>query len=76
MNTATIKSARERNASLLKFLSYGRTFAAGGLLSVAVVNVFYDLASKPLPDSATTWAVWIGGVAVVVAGKVIDLASA
>lgn len=59
----------EKHSTLVRLLKYGQTFAAGALLSVAVVNVIYDFMSKPMPDSVSAWAVWVGGATVVLVSE-------
>lgn len=68
MSTLTINKA-----SFLKVIEAGRMFAAGGLLSIAVVNVFAQLAHRPMGESTEGTALWLGGALVVAVSKVAHL---
>jgi zinc transporter ZupT len=63
----------KKSSMLFKFVEGGRLFAAGGLLSIAVVNVFAQLADRPLGESVEATALWLGGALVVAVGKTIHL---
>lgn len=56
-----------------RIVEAGRLFAAGGLLSIAAVNVFAQLADRPIGESVESTALWLGGALIVAIGKSIHL---
>lgn len=68
-----MKTSIKNKTPFWKVIEAGRLFAAGGLLSIAVVNVFAQLAHRPVGESATATALWVGGALVVAVGKGVHL---
>lgn len=68
-----MKTITNKKTTFWKIIEAGRLFAAGGLLSIAVVNVFSQLAHRPLGESTEGTALWLGGALVVAVGKCVHI---